>query len=221
MSRISFLRSTVATSLAAALFATSSMVALAGGKTAMGELTVSGGAEVLVNGEAAQSGRTVFSSNTITTPANTSAVINLGKTGQIEIAPNSSVTLAFDENSISGALASGRVKVNGAENVAANISTKTAQVIADTASAKAFVVNFDGTKTSASSELGSAVLNEAGKTTPVSKDDDDNGGFFSANSAVLYAIIFGGAAATIIYIAARDNNKFTFSTGSTVVSPTR
>lgn len=89
MSKTRFLRSLTATSLAAAVFATSSMLGLAApGKAEMGELIVSGGSAVTVNGETANTGRTIFSSNTITTPAAAGATVNLGKLGQIEVAPN-------------------------------------------------------------------------------------------------------------------------------------
>ncbi len=111
MSKTGFLRSLTAATLAAAIFAASSLTTLAApGKTIMGELTVNG-ADVTVNGETANTGRTIFSSNTIATPANSGAIVNLGALGQIELAPNSSINLTFDENGISGTLTSGQVKL--------------------------------------------------------------------------------------------------------------
>ena len=225
MSKTSFLRSITAASLAAVVFATSSMMTLAApGKAPMGELIVSGGAEVVVNGEAANTGRTVFSSNTITTPAESSATINLGKLGQIELAPNSSMSLTFNETGINGALLSGRVKVTSADNVAANINTKTGSVVAETANAKIFTVNFDGAKTNVASEFGTVTLNEGGNAVKVGRQQqDDDDGFFDANSALIFGIIFVGAAAAIIGIAVSGNNEYKFNTGATVVSvsPTR
>ncbi|MEP6925650.1 MAG: hypothetical protein ABI954_14385 [Pyrinomonadaceae bacterium] len=223
MSKTKFLRSITAASLATAVFATSSMLALAApGKADMGELIVSGGSAVTVNGEAANTGRTVFSSNTITTPADTAAIVNLGKLGQIELAPNSSMSLTFNETGISGTLLNGRVKVSGANEIAANIQTKTGLVTAESNQAKNFTVSFDGAKTDVSSDAGVVTLNENGNAVKVGKKkDDDDKGFFSGHSAVLYAIVFGAAAATIIYVATSDSNKITLSGGSTVVSPTR
>lgn len=220
MSKTGLLRSLTAATLAAAIFATSSLTALAApGKTIMGELTVTG-ANVTVNGETANTGRTIFSSNTIATPANSGAVVNLGALGQVELAPNSSIDLTFDENGISGTLKSGQVKVAGASNVAANISTKTGAVTAETNEAKAFTVNFTGAKTEATSELGTITLNENGKATKIgNKQTDDDQGFLSGQS-IVYAILFGVAAGALIYVAARDNNEV--NAGSTViVSPIR
>ena len=73
-----------------AILATYSMVALASdGKTA-GEIVVTGNSAgdasaVTVNGEPVKSGRTIFSSSTISTPEGSGAIINLGKTGRIEL----------------------------------------------------------------------------------------------------------------------------------------
>lgn len=228
MSKTNFLRSLTAASLAATVFATSSMLALAApGKAGMGELIVSGGSAVTINGEAANTGRTVFSSNTIATTADAGATVNLGKLGQIELAPNSSLNLTFNETSISGALLNGRVKVSGANDIAANIHTKTGFVIAESNQAKNFTVSFDGAKTNVASEAGVVTLTENGSAIKVGQqqtDDDDNdseGGFFNSGSSVIYAIVFGAAAAAIIYVAVDGSNEVNLSGGSTPVSPTR
>ncbi len=127
-----WMRRAISSGLMVAILATYSMVALASSDKAAGELTVSSRSfsgevsSVTVNGEAAKSGRTVFSSSTIVTPENSSAVINMGKAGQIEIAPNSSVTLSFDSSSAHADLSSGSVTVLNSVNgisVTANGST--------------------------------------------------------------------------------------------------
>lgn len=227
MSKTKFLRSLTAASLAATVFATSSMLALAApGKAEMGELIVSGGSAVTINGEAANSGRTVFSSNTIATTADAGATVNLGKLGQIELAPNSTMSLTFDGNSISGALLNGRVKVSGANDIAASIHTKTGLVIAESNQTKNFTVSFDGAKTNVVSEAGVVTLTENGNAVKVGQqqtddDDDSESGFFNSGSSVIYAIVFGAAAAAIIYVAVDDSNEVNLSGGSTPVSPTR
>lgn len=127
-----WMRRAISSGLMVAILATYSMVALASNDKAAGELTVSSRSfsgevsSVTVNGEAAKSGRTVFSSSTIVTPENSSAVINMGKAGQIEIAPNSNVTLSFDSSSAHADLSSGSVTVLNSVNgisVTANGST--------------------------------------------------------------------------------------------------
>ncbi len=101
--------------LVVATIATYSMVALAGSERVAGELLITGknltakAPFVKVNGEAAQNGRSIFSSSTIATPENADAIINLGKLGKIELAPNTTLTLTFDEKGISGDLIAGRV----------------------------------------------------------------------------------------------------------------
>ena len=142
--------------LAVAIFLTYSMVTLAGTDKIAGELLVTGKGlngstpVVQVNGEAAQSGRSIFSSNTITTPDNASAIINLGKIGKVELAPNTSLTLSFSEKGINGNLLSGRVTVLSAtDNVAIKmLDGKTANL-----------------------KVGESVA-----TSSARKDDDDNDG---------------------------------------------
>lgn len=100
-----------------AVFTTTSMVALASSTRIVGELTVSGKAVdgeapvAMVNGEASKSGRSVFSSSNISTPEDTNAVLSLGKAGRLEIDPNSSVNIVFDESSVDAELTSGRLTV--------------------------------------------------------------------------------------------------------------
>ena len=103
--------------LVVAIYATYSMVALAASDKAVGELSIAGKNQaVMVNGESAQSGRSIFTSSTIVTPEATSAVINIAKVGKVEIAPNTTLTLSFDDNSINGSLVDGKVTVLNASN---------------------------------------------------------------------------------------------------------
>jgi len=99
-----------------AIIATYSMVGLAAEGKASGELLFNGTESVVVNGEAATSGRTIFSSSSIVTPAGTSATLNLGKAGQIAVAPNSSLQLNFDSGNASIVLSTGSVTVISATN---------------------------------------------------------------------------------------------------------
>ncbi len=104
------------------LVVTFSMVNLANAGNAVGELTVikraSAGetSSVTVNGEVAKSGRTVFSSSTISTSEGMEAIINFGKAGRIQIEPDTAFTIATDGNSISGDLTRGNLTVLNAAN---------------------------------------------------------------------------------------------------------
>jgi hypothetical protein len=61
-------------------------------------LTTSGGQPITVNGASAASGATLLTGASIETPAAVSATIDLGALGTVEIQPNSSVQLDFDDN---------------------------------------------------------------------------------------------------------------------------
>jgi len=119
------LRNITVACLAMVIFTTSSMVALAnaGNKSLMGEITVSGqntdgnAPFVLLNGENAFTGRTFFSNGTITTSEAVTSTIKLGKLGYVTLSPNTTLTLSFDEKTISGTLANGNAQVFNAEGV--------------------------------------------------------------------------------------------------------
>ena len=100
--------------LMVAIFATYSMVALAYDGKSAGEILITGNdgtSMVTVNGEIAKSGRSIFSSSTISTPEDAGAIINLGKAGRIELAHNTTFALSFDDSSITGSLSSGSITV--------------------------------------------------------------------------------------------------------------
>lgn len=176
-----------------AILATYSMVALAGTEKVAGELLVSGKNinGVTVNGETAQSGRSIFTSSTITTAKDASAIINLGKVGKIELAPNTIIALSFNDKNISGDLLAGRVTVLNASDT---VSVKTQ----------------DG-------KLLRLGIGESAATAAQDDDDDDDGG----TGWWVWALIFGGAIAGVVIAAISDNNRVALGGNTTVVSPTR
>lgn len=177
--------------LVVAIVATYSMVALAGDNNTVGEISVSGD-NVTVNGETAKSGRTIFTSSTITTSENSAAIVNVAKVGKVRIAPKSTLTVSFDKSGISGNLSNGKVTVlNTTNNV--NITTPGGKV--------------------ANLKTG-----ESAATAKQDDDDDNNGG---GSAWLLWALVFGGAAAAIVIAATSDNNRVQLGGGTTVVSPTR
>ena len=195
-----WIRKALSMCLVVATIATYSMVALAGSERVAGELSVSGKIVngetpfVKVNGEAAQSGRSIFSSSTIATPENVSATVNIGRVGKIELAPNTTLALSFDERGINGDLLAGRVTVlNSSDTV--NIKM------------------LDGTITKLN------VGNSAVATGKIQDDDDsDNDG---GSAVLIWAVILGGAAVGIIIASTTDNNRIAVGGNSLVVSPTR
>lgn len=195
-----WIRKALSTCLMVAIIATYSMVALANSEKVAGEISVLGkniNGEipfVKVNGEAAQSGRSIFSSSTIVTPDNANAVINLGKIGKIELASNTTLALSFDENNISGELLAGQISVLNAAN---SVNVK--------------MLNGATLKLNA----GDTVAATTGKT----QDDDGTGG--GGHAWLIWVLVLGGAAAGIIIAATTDNNRTALGGNTTVVSPTR
>ncbi len=126
-----WIQKAVSTGLMVALIATYSMVTLASTGKAVGELIVNGSDDtsfVMVNGEPAKSGRTVFSSSTITTPESFGATVNLGKVGRISLAANTTFAYNVEGESVSGDLTAGSITVlNAATGV--NVKTLTGDTV--------------------------------------------------------------------------------------------
>jgi hypothetical protein len=179
-----------------ATIATYSMVALAGTDKAAGELLVSGSNinGVIVNGEVAQNGRSIFSSSTITTPENTNATINFGKIGNIKLAPDTTLALSFSENGINGELLTGTVTVLNAKN---KVNIK--------------MINGEVVKLNAGESA----------TTSTAKAQDDDDASSGGAAWLPWVLILGGAAAGIIIAATTSGNDISLGGGTTVVSPSR
>jgi hypothetical protein len=193
MNSKTLIRKALSLCLIVTVCATYSMVALAGTEKIKGELLVSGkSSAVSVNGQEAQSGRTVFSASTISTPADASAVISIGKLGRIELAPNTTMTISFGANGISGDLAKGTVTVLSAKESMSIITPEGAKTVA----------------------AGKSVTTGAKDD---DDDDDDDGGFAWWG----WALIFGGAVAGVVIAATTDNNRVALGGGGTVVSTSR
>ena len=164
--------------LTLAVVACYSMVALAGDSKMAGEIVISGNRDsaVTVNGEAAKSGRTVFSSSTIATPADASAVISVKNIGKLKIAPNTRMIVNFDENGITGSIEKGKLTVLDSATIV-NITAPNGKVAALSSGDSVITVQDD--------------------------DDDDDAG---AGSWLLWTLVFGGAVAAIVFAATRDND---------------
>jgi hypothetical protein len=113
------------------------MVALANNRRATGELIVNGLSSdgsvpaVTVNGDIARTGRTIFSSSKIATPENASATVSMGKACEIEIAPNTTVELAFDGDNANADLTAGTLTVlKSNQNVIVTVAGTTYSLVA-------------------------------------------------------------------------------------------
>jgi hypothetical protein len=201
------IRNFVATGLAIAVFTTSSMVALAtSDRQLMGELTVTGASTVSVNGERAATGRSISSSSVVATSADSSAVINLGKIGRIELAPNSSLSLNFDEKTISGSINEGSVKVSSAPGVEVKLATKAGEITNEASLLNVFSVDTAG-----------KVVTESGQQTGGQQTGGQTTGDITDSEAFIpVAILLGAVAVTVVYLATTEDDE-----NLTVVSPVR
>ncbi len=166
-----------------AVVLTYSMVALAGPGKAVGELTVSGGArgesaQVTVNGEPSQSGRTVLASSTITVPEGMTATLSFGKAGKVQFGPNTTFVLGSDQDAINGSLTAGSVTVLSA---AKSVGVTTL--------------------------AGKLVQLNAGETATAEAATATRHNNYANNNWGIWVLIFGGALAAILWAALKDNNN--------------
>ncbi len=124
-----------------AVWSVFSMVAFAANGDVTGEITVTG--QVTINGQTTASNSTVVSGSTVVTSANSTATISLGKNGRVELQPETTLMLKYSNNSFTGILSAGKVKVSNVAGVSSTITTKDAAVIADAGQANAFVVEIE------------------------------------------------------------------------------
>jgi hypothetical protein len=176
------------------------LVALAG--TSAGELTVTGQMPtnekpyVMVNGDRAFSGRSFFSDGTIATTETTSATINLGKAGRIEVGPASVLTLSFSSDTISGTLSSGNIRIANSEGVAVKINTPNDVVTNEENAASVFSVVAGPDASNVSAESGKVRYNNGKSVAAKQQDDDDDDNKYYW----VPLVVFGGAAAAILFI---------------------
>ena len=232
-------RTPLALCLAVAVLCTSSMVALAAPQQAQagpsGDLSVVG--EVTVNGTKAISGATVFSDSTITTAQGSSAVVSLGKLGRVELLPNSSLKLSFNEDNVTGALDSGRVRVSTPSGVNASVTTKDGSAVADNRQPNVFLVDVECGNTVVNTQAGRVELCAGNSVKQVAAGNQDTAGqpapgtrctrlatpgMEGIGGGALAALLLaaGGAIAAALF-AASDDNEFLTGDDVIVISPAR
>jgi hypothetical protein len=232
-------RTPITLALALAILCTYSMVGIAApqqGQTGpTGDLSVVG--EVSVNGTSAISGATVFSDSTVTTAQNSSAVVSLGKLGRVEVLPNSSLKLSFNETGVTGMLSQGRVRVSSSSGVSATVTTKDGAAVADNNQPNVFMVDVECGNTVVSTQSGRVELRAGNSVKQIAAGGQDTAGsatpgtrctrfqqpeMHGLGGGALAALLLaaGGAVAAAI-IAATQNNDFNFGGNPVVISPSR
>ena len=225
------------------LIAIYSMNVLAALPRFAGELTVPGKALgdktlVNVNGSNVESGSLIFSSSIIRTPKSSEAIINLGKTGRVRLAPSTTLTLFFDENSLHGKLSGGKAYLmSSSDNLNTVFSVKNAGQFKFASNTSAVLLNkSDGLEVNL--DAGQIIsLNSTGKVF-VRKSGNDSfirlktGETISVTRSaarrraisgtewLVWAATLGGAVTGIISASVSDNNRTPLDdSGALVVSP--
>lgn len=85
------------------------VASVAGQGAVQGRLTTRGNNPVTVNGNSARSGETIFSGQSIQTPAGVGATVSLPGLGRVDLAPETSITLSFESGKIDVTLVYGCV----------------------------------------------------------------------------------------------------------------
>lgn len=178
-----------------------------------GEITVTGTAAggekpfVMVNGDPSFSGRTFLSNGTISTTATTSASIDFGKVGRVNLGPGSTLTLNVSENSITGMLSTGTVNVANSDGVAVKITTPDDNITNEGTSASRFTVNVAADRSSVAAQSGAVRYNN-GASLAQDDDDDDDGNIW------IPIVVIGGAIGAVLLFTVFDDDD-------EIVSPVR
>jgi hypothetical protein len=147
-------------------------------------LTTTGNRPITVNGASAVGGATILTGATIETPDQVGATINLGSLGDIEVAPNSLLTLEFDPagNVVKVSLTRGCTKVRTKPGVNGEVVTP------------------DGVSTKTSSTRRANVCFGAAASQSANQSSGLSGG---AIAGIVAAI--GGAIGLTIYLVTKDD----------------
>jgi len=113
--------------------ASARLVSAANWQSHQGRLTTRGNNPVTVNGNSAKSGETIFSGQQIQTPEGVGATVQLGGLGRVDIAPNTNLTLTFEDGKINVALASGCVILTADKGVLGTVQAGGAEQQTDQA----------------------------------------------------------------------------------------
>lgn len=211
-----------------------SMVALAAPTGATAEISVTG--QVTVNGQAAVSNSTIMSGSSIVTSADSTATVSIGKTGRLELSSGSNLTLQFTDNSITGILSSGKVRVTNGAGVAATVTTKDTVAISDASQSDTFVVEVECSHTHVDTDAGIVTMREGTNDKQIVAGTSGTAGNLSQtgcqpclrpNSAPPVAfggpwwlvLVAAGVAGVAVLVGRKSDTEITGT--SIIVSPTR
>jgi hypothetical protein len=89
----------------------------------LGRLILAETESVLVNGNSAKAGTTIFSGSQLQTPDDVEAIVVLGSAGTLYIQPNTNLTVTFDKTSVNVKVAAGSAFVAANAGVTSSVTT--------------------------------------------------------------------------------------------------
>lgn len=235
MFKTNFFSKSISLMALVAVLSAFSTVTLAIESFSAGELTAVG--QVSVNGVAVSSNTTLVSGSVVTVGANSSAVINLGRAGKVELLSNSSANISFSANSIVAIMNSGKVRVLATQGSTSTVTTNHATVIGDVALSNSYVVEVECGHTHVDTVAGSVVMRTGTSDKSVAAGTSALAGNLSqagcepcfrpdtpiatATPATFMTVLLlaGGAIGTAFIIGARQSTDTTGGVG--VISPIR
>ena len=114
---------------------------------------------ITVNGANSLNESSLMSPASISVPADTTAVVNLGKAGQIELSPGTMISLTFTDNAVTIDLSGGRLRVTSPASADFNVKTADGIIINDRRGDAVFVAEVVGGATGVNTETGIAKVN--------------------------------------------------------------
>jgi hypothetical protein len=178
------------------------------------------GAFVTVNGERAESGRTILSPSEIVTPVNMNAKIAVANVGSVTISPNSTINLNFDNSNLSGILVNGEFIIYSNPNVSVDFSAPDGKIsIPASSKLNSFEVKIVNGKSTVYAILGAAQFNattiSAGEYYPSKPLDVVQKKSSGGSNGMLIALLLGAVGGGILLAVASGSGN------NNAVSPVR
>lgn len=183
-----------------------------------GDLSTRG--RVLLNGQEAISGTTVFSSSSVTTEHDSTAIIRLTDLGHVTLLADTDFQLNYEAARLAGALGSGQAEVSSVKGALADITAGDLRVISDSSEAAAFSLKTADGITTVTALKGRLVVESGGRRVPIAageffssgmaapgqqppKDDDDD----DKRKIAFLLLGLGGVIAAIAFVVTREDES--------------
>lgn len=162
-----------------------------------GKLTTRGNNPITLNGNPTAPGTTVLSGSQLQTPAGVGASVQLGRLGLLRIAPETTLTLNFDDESINVSLASGYVSLMTNAGVKGSVTTPDGKTERTDSSKVSTVVGNTTGQTDAAGTAGSGADGGEGLL----------GGMSNSAARAFGLVVLGGAIGASIFIVNRGRGR--------------